>query len=176
MKLAFLFSLSFFSFFQNTKYDRMIESITEITVHNKSPKEIYDFMFTLTQEKYELWHPEHKEFKVIKSTTDTIGSVFYFNEIINGYKIDFKWEVIEIEKDKRILMKAKYFIPITLELTLKEENKNTVVKHHLKIGYNGKRAGISERIIRKYYFTDKVIKDLDRHAKEEFSNLEWLIK
>ena len=79
------------------------------------------------------------------------------------YKIDFKWEVIEIEKDKRILMKAKYFIPITLELTLKEENKNTVVKHHLKIGYNGKRAGISERIIRKYYFTDKVIKDLDRH-------------
>ncbi len=160
---------SFFSFIENGKCQ--VESVTEITVHNKSPKQIYDFMFSLTQEKYLLWHPEHKEFKLLKSTPDTIGSVFYFNEVINGFKIDYKWKVVAIEKNKKILMKArKYSVRVLFEITFKEEGNDTKVRHYLKIGNS-----LTSWIVKKYFFTETVIKNLDRHVKEEFKNLEWLI-
>ena len=148
-----------------------IVCITEIIVHGISPKQIYDFMFSLTNEKYLQWHREHKEFKVIKETKDTIGSVFYFNEVINDFKIDYDWKVVSVERNKKIIMKAsKYLIPIYLEITLKEEGNNTQVKHHLKTG-----NCVTYWIIKKYFFTEERSRDLDRHVKEEFTNLEWLI-
>lgn len=149
-----------------------MESITEITIRGKSPKEIYDFMFSLTQKKYILWHPEHQEFKVIKTTAEITGSIFYFKEIINGFKIQYNWEVVQVMKNHKILMRAKYFYPISLELVLRAENNNTIVKHILKIG---KKTGFISKIISRYFFTEKVEKDLQRHAIEEFTNLEWLI-
>lgn len=160
------------SLFAGVQYGKcQVESITEITVHNKSPKQIYDFMFSLTQEKYLLWHPEHKEFKLLKSTSDTIGSVFYFNEVIDGFKVDYNWKVIAVEKNKKILMKArKYSVRILFEITFKEDGNDTKVKHYLKIGNT-----FTSWIVKKYFFTDEVIKNLDRHVKEEFANLEWLI-
>jgi hypothetical protein len=92
-KRFFSIILSSFAFLQSSRCQ--VESNTVIIVHNKSPKQIYDFMFSLSQEKYLQWHPEHKEFKIVKATTDTIGSIFYFYEIINGFKVNFNWKTIK---------------------------------------------------------------------------------
>lgn len=170
MKKQFFFLMfSYFAFLQHGNCQ--IETNSVIIVHSKSPKQIYDFMFSLTQEKYLQWHPEHKEFKIVKVTPDTIGSIFYFDEVIDGFKVDFNWKVIAIESDKKILMKtSKYGVTIIFELLLKEEGGNTQVTHNLKIGNR-----LTKGIVKKFFFTEKVIKDIDRHAKEEFTNLEWLI-
>ena len=53
---------------------------TKIEVLGKSPKQIYDFMFQLDNEKYKAWHNEHRDFRIIKQTADTLGSVFFFDE------------------------------------------------------------------------------------------------
>ncbi len=147
-----------------------IESNTEVTVYNKSPKQIYNFLTTLTPEKYLLWHTEHKEFKAIKTTPDILGSIFYFNDLINGEQVENSWTVVLVEQDKKLTMKSsKFSVSMIIQIELTAIGNNTLVKHQLKVG-----KSMTGWLV-KLFFTDKMIKDLQRHVKEEFTNLEWII-
>lgn len=159
----------FSTFVQNGKCQ--VESITEVTVLNITPKQIYDFMFSLTQEKYLKWHPEHREFRIVALTPEIVGSIFYFNDDINGSTVENSWKVISLETNKKIVMKAsQYGVSLIIEIILKEVGSNTQVTHYLKIG-----KGMTNWIV-KLFFTEKMIKDLHKHVEEEYKNLEWLLQ
>ncbi len=160
-----VFSLITFNCFSST-----IQT-TKIEITGKTPTQIYNFMFGLDKIKYTTWHPEHKDFRVIKQTKDTVGSVFFFHEQLDKLKVKYKWEVVEITQNRKIVMKAKYFIPIVLTLTFDEIPTGTLVTHNLNIG-SKKNADITDWFIQRFILTKSKKDSQARHAVEEFKNLE----
>jgi hypothetical protein len=153
----------------------MTNQVTKVAVLGKTPSQIYDFMFGLDKEKYIAWHPqEHKDFKIIKQTTDIVGSIFFFHEQMDKLKVKYRWEVLEITKNHKIVMKAQYFIPIYLILTLDETPNGTLVTHDLQIG-NKPNSKLFDWFITSFVFTKSKQKSQDRHAIEEFKNLEKIL-
>jgi hypothetical protein len=155
----------------------MTNHVTKIEILGKNPKQIYDFMFSLDKAKYIAWHPtEHKDFKIIKETKDTVGSVFFFNEKMDKLKVKYNWEVVELIENHRIVMKAQYFIPLYLILTFDETPNGTLVTHELKIGFKKKIIGLTDWFLLTFVFGKNKQQSNHRHANEEFKNLETLIK
>lgn len=154
----------------------MTNHITKIEVLGKTPNQLYDFMFDLDKVKYISWHPkEHKDFRIVKETPELIGSVFFYHEQMDKLTVKYNWEVVELVKNHKIVMKAQYFIPVFLTLTLDETPNGTLVTHDLQIG-NKQKKGIFDFFIRHFVFTHSKQATLTRHANEEFKNLESLIK
>lgn len=159
----------------------MIQIVTKIIVKGKSPQQIFDWMRNLNQEKYLQWHPiAHKTYRQSKETEDLIGSVIYFNEEIDSFRVDYEWEFVEVKKSLpisvEIKMKAKYFYPIYLNLSAKKVDIDTDVTHKLQIGFYAMGLEkIFDWFVRKFIFTKRQIEALERHATEEFKNLENII-
>jgi hypothetical protein len=160
---------------QNKSLDKRIFLTTEIIVLGKTPTQIFAFFFDLDKEKYIKWHKkDHIDYKIIKETSDIVGSVFYYDEDIGGkIRIKYNWELMEMETDKMLLMKAQFIIPIYLLLTCDKTGNGTLIKHQLQIGY--KKNGFVNSIIKKLKFTDEIAQTIHQHAIEEFKNLEHLI-
>jgi hypothetical protein len=151
----------------------MTNHVTTIEILGKKPEQVYDFMFSLDKAKYIAWHPtEHKDFSVIKETKDTLGSVFFFDEKMDKLRVAYNWEVVELVKNHKIVMKAHYFIPLYLVLLFEETPNGTLVTHDLRIG----KSRFMDFFIRNVFFTKSKRTTLARHANEEFKNLEQLIK
>ncbi len=68
------------------------------------------------------------------------------------------------------MQSSKNSVGMTIKIELTKDGNNTLVNHQLKVG----KSYMSWLI--KLFFTDKMIKDLQRHVMEEFTNLEWLIQ
>ena len=161
--------------------DKMIQIITKIIVKEKSPQQVFDWLHKLDQEKYLQWHPTaHKNFKLIKEAENLIGSVIYFDEIFEGIRVKGKWEFVEVKRNLPISfeakMKAKIFYPVYLHLSGQKINSDTEITHTLMIGFSFKGLEkVFDWFIRKFIFTERKIKALERHAAEEFKNLENII-
>ncbi len=153
-----------------------IVATTKIIVNGILPYKIYDFMLTLDKEKFIQWHPiDHIDFRLIKQSAKIKGNIFYFHELIGGkFKLENKWEIIDFIKDEMLLMKAKIIIPVFLKLTFHQEDNNTIVTHQLQIGFKS-LAFINNLIVRKSFSVDRQ-QASDLHAKQEFKNLETLLK
>ncbi len=157
--------------------DAMTNHITKIEVLGKKLYQIYEFMFGLNKEKYISWHPtEHKDFRIVKETKDTLGSVFFFHEKMDKLTVKYNWEVFELATNHKIVMKAQYFIPLYLILTFDETPNGTLVTHELQIGFKKKITGLTDWFLLKFIFTKGKQQSNHRHANEEFKNLENLIQ
>ena len=153
----------------------MTNHITKIEILGKKPNQIFDFMLSLNKEKYLNWHPEHKDFAVINQTENKLGTVFYFHEKMDKLTVKYKWEVVEFTQNHKVVMKAKYFIPIYLTLTFDETENGTLVTHDIQLGYKKKTIGIIDWVIKSFVFTKSKVFSNERHAIEEFKNLEKII-
>ena len=154
--------------------DKRIILTTEILVLGKTPKEIFSYMLNLDNNKYLKWHKDHLEYKLVKQTVDGLGSIFYFDEEMGGkLRVKYKWELIEMETNKKLLTKAQSIIPIYLLLTFEIQNGGTLVSHQLQLGY--KKYNLINWLIKKLKFGTKNQRIVHEHAIEEFKNLEHLI-
>lgn len=154
--------------------DKRIILVTKILVLNKTPKEIFSYMLNLNNNKYLKWHKDHLEYSLVKQTANGLGSVFYFDEKMGGkLRVKYKWELIEMETNKKLFTKAQSFIPIYLLLTFNKQAEGTLVTHELQIGY--KKNKLINWVIKKIGFGSKNQKIVHEHAIEEFKNLEHLI-
>ena len=149
--------------------------ITKVEVLGKSPSQIYGFMFGLNKQKYLAWHEEHKDFKIVGQTKDTLGSVFFFHERMDKLTVKYKWKVTSIVPNHKIVMKAEYFIPIYLTLIFDKTLNGTLVTHDLQVGTNP-NSKILDWFVGTFILTKSKQKSQDRHAIEEFKNLEKLIQ
>jgi hypothetical protein len=153
----------------------MTNHLTKIEILGKEPKQIYDFMFSLDKAKYISWHPtEHIDYRIVKETKDILGSVFLFHEKMDKVTVKYKWELIELVENHKIVMKAQYFIPLYLILIFDKTPNGTLVTHDLQIGKEFK-SGVFDFFIRNFIFTKSKQRSLTRHANEEFKNLEQLL-
>ncbi|GAA6767672.1 hypothetical protein AAFH68_36220 [Flavobacterium sp. CGRL1] len=154
----------------------MIQLSTDIEV-KKSTNLIYEFLLNLDKEKYCQWHSAHKDFAVIKRTEQEIGSILYFKEIVDQTVVNFKWRIIEITENKLVKMQAIYFYPVYLTIGLENISKNvTIVHHNLHIGFKIKFLNlIPDWIIGNTLFSLRKRKSQQKHAIEEYKNLEYLL-
>lgn len=153
----------------------MLRQVTEIEVE-KPANEIYSFLLNLDKEKYCNWHPFHKDFKTIKRTNNTDGSVFYLYEVVDGTKADFNWTVIEHKENKMVKMKANLCYPLYLTLEFdKISPSKTIVRQKISVGFDNKLGKILDFFVSKIAFTKKVRKSQREHAIEEYKNLEKIL-
>lgn len=153
----------------------MIEIITKIIVKGKSPQQIFDWINNLNQERYIQWHPA-AHISCERPAKLKVGDTIWFKEILNGFKISYKWKIIELKADHSLLMKARFFCPIYLQLLFLPHNGDTEVIHNLKIGFSFKGLGrIFDWFVRKFILTKRKTEAIKQHATEEFKNLEKII-
>jgi hypothetical protein len=159
-----------------THNDGRIFATTEILVNGISPGKIFEFMLNLDKQKFIQWHPaDHVDFKIVKQSPEIKGNVFYFNELIGGkYKIAHTWEIRDFKRDEMLLMKATIAIPVFLKLNFTKENNNTRIVHQLQMGFKG--LTFLNKLIAAFAFSGNRQEVSDRHAFEEFKNLEVLLQ
>lgn len=155
----------------------MITFTTIIEITGKSPNQIYDWILNLDNDKYKRWHPAHKEWKTIKRTPNEIGSIIYLDEQFNHFRIKLTGELVDLAPNRFLFYKGRnnLLIPGYLSLSFEATNAGTKVIHEIGAGYKRLLGKIIDWFLRKFYLTKIFEEALEKHAKEEFKNLEKLL-
>ncbi|WP_316674900.1 hypothetical protein [uncultured Tolumonas sp.] len=72
------------------------------------------------------WYPYMKEKLIYEAEVDG-KPMFNYNEMVDGYKYDYKQRLTQIENEKKDLKKALIILLITLVIVIKNEWKNRKV-------------------------------------------------
>ncbi|RLB05604.1 MAG: hypothetical protein DRG50_06995 [Deltaproteobacteria bacterium] len=154
----------------------MISIVTKIRVKGKTPTQISDWLVNLDHDRYLSWHPAHKDFRHIRKTENFVGSVIFFDEIINDVRMKGTWEVLEFQNGESVLLKARAIFPAYMRLSAKKIGEDTEITNELLIGFSfGFLGKIFDWFIKKFVFTERKVRALERHTKEEFERLEDII-
>lgn len=155
----------------------MITMVTTIDVRGKTPEAIYGWIVTLTNEKYRQWHPAHREWRTVKGRPDETGSVVFFDEQFEGFRVRYCGEVVTAVPERllRFRLKRLVALPVHLALRFEPTRAGTVVTHAVTAGYDSAFGRMLDWSLRKTVLTLAFEKALDRHAREEFRNLERVI-
>ena len=170
MKLFLILIFGFIVYSTNGQ----VKVTSTVKVIGKSANQIFAFIQSCDKEKYKNWHIEHKDFEFIKKTENFVDSEIYFEEIIKGFQVNYTWKVQQVEQGKFIKLKAKYFYPIYLILTFKNESDGVSVQQDLIMGKDSQLIKL-DWLIEKFIITRNVSRNLQIHFVEEFKNLETLI-
>jgi hypothetical protein len=153
----------------------MLTHKVEVLVYAK-PKSIWDWMLTMTNEKYRLWHRDHRAYAVLRPSESLLGMRVWFDEFLEGeFRISLSWEIVEVEPLKRVVFKALIPYPVCLELSLAQRSEQTLITHTLTIGKPSWYGRLLDRVINRFIFTERKRMILQRHAQEEMKNLEHLV-
>ncbi len=153
----------------------MIVFRTEIQIKGKTTGQIYNWLLDLDNEKYERWHPEHRRWRTIKREPGDLGNVIYFDEKIGRMRFRVKGKIVEAEPGRRLVYKLNYPIPTYLSLEFVPADKGVNVIHEVKFGYKGPMGKVLGGLVRRTRLVKYFEKELDRHARQEFKNLETII-
>ena len=154
----------------------MIEHVVDIPLVNVTPQKIWNWLSTMNDEKYREWHHDHRYYKILHPVKKSVGMKVRFVEVLEGsYKIDLAWEVIQSIPPRHVIFRAIVPFPVRLELLIFAMPNGALVRHHIKIGNSSLLSRIFEPVISTLIFTKKRQSILERHAYEEFKNLEHLV-
>ncbi|MBX9827299.1 MAG: hypothetical protein K2Y27_20200 [Xanthobacteraceae bacterium] len=130
----------------------------------------------MTNEKYLLWHPDHRSYSLIRPSKKLIGMRFRFDECLEGkFRINLVWEITDCTPAERAVFRARLPYPVTLELDLTRCADGTKVRHLLQIGGTSWPTSVLDPAIERFAFTSERQEILKRHVQQEFKNLERLI-
>lgn len=153
----------------------MITVEAAVTIR-KRPKEICRFILNLDKADYLRWHPNHEDFEAVKRTPEIVNSVLYFKEHIAGIDLHYEWVVDEYIEDRKFLLRAKYFIPITLLLEfMPKGDHSTRVMQRITIGSDSAVQKVVDPLIKMAYLSEEQREEIRIHFIEEFENLESII-
>lgn len=155
----------------------MIIITTEILVNNVTPSQIFDWIMYLTPEKYRQWDPRAHIGKIERPAILKTGDTFRFEEKIDQYKINFRWKIVKLDRPNFFLMKAVIPFPIYLQLSFLPFNRgDTKVLHELRVGFHFPGIEkIVDYVINFFIMPRKKIDAIQKHATEEFRNLEKIL-
>jgi len=154
----------------------MLTFSTEIFIKGKSPQQIYDWMLELDDEKYKRWHREHLEWKTLKRTEDVVGSTIFFDEWIGKLRFKFKGEITEAEPNRLLVFKLKHFPPAYFLLRFEPADGGTKVVHEVGFGFKGVLGAVFDALLKLTPLFKYFAREMERHAQEEFKNLEKVIR
>lgn len=129
----------------------------------------------MDDEKYKKWHHAHKAWKTIKRTPNEMGSIVYLDEQFNQFRLKLTGKLVEVKPNRFLFYKWKSLISGYLSLAFESTNTGTKVTHEVGVGYKGLLGKIIDWLLKKFYLTKAFEEALEKHAEEEFKNLEVLI-
>jgi hypothetical protein len=145
----------------------------ENEIRGKSPDTIYNLFLNMTPEKHIQMHPiHHKEWRVIKKSTQGVGTIIYGHEEYGGYRLRGKAHIIKAIYPKLIVYKQSRIVPILMIFYFKSIIGGTKLISILKIGFNNKYMCFIDWIIKKIFLTERFLLTHLQHVNEEFKNLE----
>lgn len=155
----------------------MIRVVTTIDIQGKTPEAIYEWIVTLDDERYRRWHPAHIAWRTIRQTPEDVGSLVFLDEQFEGFRVRYVGEVVGSVPGRLLRYRLKRIVPLPVALTLRFDPRThgTTVTHALAAGYQGAFGRILDGVLRRTVLTPAFEKALERHAREEFKNLERLI-
>lgn len=154
----------------------MIKITTEIIVKKIRPSQIFDWIMYLTPEKYRQWDPKAHVGRIKRPAVLKVGDEIWFEEIIDEYKVNFRWKVKILDRPNLLLMKATIPFPVYLQLSFLPLDNDTKVIHEIRIGFNLLRTEkIIDWFITLFVMPKKKIAAIRKHAVEEFKNLEKIL-
>jgi hypothetical protein len=154
----------------------MIKITTEIIVKKVSPAQVFDWIMYLTPEKYRQWDPKAHVGKIERPAVLKVGDKVWFEEVIDEYKISFKWIIKILDRPNLLLMKTKTPFPVFLQLSFLPLKNDAKVIHEIRIGF--RFFGLEKIIdwfISAFIMPEQKIDAVRRHAIEEFKNLEKIL-
>lgn len=152
----------------------MIEIVTKVVIHKKSPEQVFNFLLSLNKDTYRAMAPKaHKDFKILKPVETITGSIYYFHEKIGELDISHVWLATKAKRNEYLFQKAQMLYPVTIEIYLTKIKEGTKLTQKILVGFT--LFGI-ERIfdcfIRLFILAFQQTQMLHNHTIEEFSSLE----
>lgn len=158
----------------------MIIHRVSVLVHNVTPRDIWQWMAEMDEQRYLSWHPDHRRYAVLersKRSNGLVGMKVFFDEVIDGdVRIASSWEVVMADEPRCIIFRALIPYPVRLELRLVEVTDGTMVTHLVLIGFKSWFASVFDLPILVTVFSKRRRELLERHVHEEFGNLEILAR
>lgn len=149
--------------------------LTSIDRINASPERVWHFLTHLHEgDRYHKWHPvEHITWQLKSGDSESVGSTYYFAEMIGNKKLAAGFRLNKVEKGSYLeygssgLPLPSDIVIITFELKPLGKDKTELIAK-VRIGYNLPVVGsIVDWIARKLYDMAAV----KRHMQEEGSYL-----
>ena len=150
----------------------MIKHIVELLIPQATAEDFYDFMINPTDERYSKWWPEeHIKFHIIKhGDSSHHGDLVYFDEKVGeNHRLTFRAIVAKANRPNIIsweMISLGIRLPAIVELKLTNASEGLMLRHELRLGYNGIGKPLDYLI--GLYFNKSFKNALEAHC-----NIEW---
>ena len=155
----------------------MVVLQTRVSVEGITGRQVTDFFINCTDSDYQRWwEGTHLQFHTINRTSESIGSLVYFDEYVGKHRLKFNGRITDYAVGRRIeyRMVKGLSLPAWLVLEFHDRPGGVDVVHTVKAGYQG-MGKILDPLIR-LHLSDAFEKALSEHARVEFSRLGDLLR
>jgi hypothetical protein len=150
---------------------------TRVDVTGISGKNIYDFLLTCDDERYQRWWPgTHLAFHTLKRTPSNVGNQVYMDEYVGEFHLRFHAVVKDLVPSRRILWQLKalgLLLPAWVSITLMNIADGVRIIHTVSAGYRGLGSKLDFAIRR--YLSTRFERQMAEHANTEFNRLRDLL-
>jgi len=150
----------------------MITMRAAVKVKGIAGKTVSNFMLNCTDKDYRNWWPgTHLAFHTRNRFPNDLGNLVYFDEYVGRRRLKFEGVVVKNVPGKEIIwqMKKLMKLPAWLSLEFEGYDEGVVITHMIKAGFTG-IGRLFDPFLR-LYFTRRFEKDLEEHARIEFTKL-----
>lgn len=155
----------------------MVTLKTVVNVKGITSKEIYEYMLSLDDEKYQKWWKgTHLVCHTVKKYPGDIGNVVYADEFVGKYRLKGYMIIKKLVPYSEMVFQIKKTVklPAWFIMRFEDHKDGTNLTHILEAGGNGIWR-IFDPLIR-LYLNDEFEKNLNAHAHEEFPMLAGMLK
>ncbi|HWE20099.1 MAG TPA: hypothetical protein VG758_23455 [Hyphomicrobiaceae bacterium] len=139
--------------------------------------EVLDFLLNCTDEEYRAWWPgTHLQLHALARRPGDIGSIYYMDEFVGGYRLRMTAVVCALEPGKRIVWQLKRGItlPARLTLDLADDAQGVAITHTIEAGFRG-LGRLLDPLLR-LYLSHNFERAMDEHVRTEFPRLRDLLR
>ncbi len=139
-----------------------------VIVKEVTPQEIHHWLNTMDNEMFKTWHPAHDEYRIVRTKKDFIGSRIYFDETIQGFRINWTWEIIESHPPDTMIFK-RVGLPVYWTILLLDNDSGTEIINDMRFGIGWSWFDrLLKHGVENYYLTQKIQKAIIQHDRDEF--------
>lgn len=155
----------------------MITLQTTVFVPGVQGRDILEFLERCDDADYQQWWPgTHLQFHAVRRAPGTVGSTFLMDEWIGARRLRMKGVVTRYEPGRHFAARLKKGVPLParLEIDTDDEADGVVLTHTLRAGFHGVGRALDPLL--RLVFDEKFQRDMDAHAKAEFTRLGVLLQ
>ncbi len=155
----------------------MIGFSAEVNVAQLTGEQISNFLLKCSDHQYQSWLPgTHLSYHILKSNSNTIGSIYCFDEFVGPYRLRFNARISGYIPGQFLEWQLIRIIPLPAKLSLRfvDTASGTRLTHQISIGFRG--IGKLLDAIIKLLIPKDLEFFLNDHARHEFTLLSEVLR